>query len=426
MSLYERLKNTAFSLSGNVLGLPLQLLGFVLAARYLGPEQYGVYVFAWEYSFLCASVGEGGLGIVANRELARHPGQTGEILAALVSLKFLLGGVVYLLATGAAWFWTGSTAEFLTVAVAGISALILISFPLVYGVLRAVNRMGVEGVVAFLQPCTYVVFVYGQMLIAAAGLGALGIAACLCASYLVALGFGLVRMRDMTPATWRADGALMRTLMRQALPIGVAYVLSTAYLRTVFIFLKQWTPPQDVACINVAINLVFNINIVPSVLCGAWISTLALNYQHSRQEFLRQSLILFGLLLAGCLATIAVCYPLGQFIINLLFSKEYAAAGPLFQQFIFMVIPMWMAAGMQSVLACSGRQGLWTWLMAIGLAANLLGCVLLIPRFGVQGGVWAMLFAGTASLVVGLWFCFGKIARPGEWIQACRRSADEK
>lgn len=88
--------NSGWLLFDKILRMGGGLLVSVWIARYLGPEQFGVWNYALAVTALFAAFANLGLDSIVVRELVKHPEQQNELLSSAFGLK-LIGGVLALL-----------------------------------------------------------------------------------------------------------------------------------------------------------------------------------------------------------------------------------------------------------------------------------------------------------------------------------------
>ena len=84
------LRNTAFLVAAQALGMPLSLLMTIVAARYLGAISYGQLYLATTFTTLAFVFVEWGQGIALTGALARQREDAGELLASSLALRVLL------------------------------------------------------------------------------------------------------------------------------------------------------------------------------------------------------------------------------------------------------------------------------------------------------------------------------------------------
>jgi O-antigen/teichoic acid export membrane protein len=91
--LQKAIGNTGWLFAENIIRLGVNFFVGVWLARYLGPEQYGLFSYALAFVALFAPLGLLGLEDIVIRNIVRDPSSTDEIIGTSFALK-LLGGVV--------------------------------------------------------------------------------------------------------------------------------------------------------------------------------------------------------------------------------------------------------------------------------------------------------------------------------------------
>lgn len=100
-TLRQLVTNTGWLLADRVVRLGGGLVVGVWLARYLGPEQYGLYNYAIAFVSLFSSFATLGLDGIVVRDLVRHPDQRSETLGTTFGLKLLGGCLILGLSLGA-------------------------------------------------------------------------------------------------------------------------------------------------------------------------------------------------------------------------------------------------------------------------------------------------------------------------------------
>ena len=415
MTFREKVKNASMSLTGNVLAVPLQFLGSIIAARILGPAAFGTYAFSMEYGAIFASFSDAGLGVLANRELPRHPDRQGAYMGSLLSLKLWAAAGAYVLLIAAAGLWGVDPSEFAAIAIVGAGSILFLFLPFINGALRARNRMDLEGILTFLQPLAYCLFLGGLFLLPGLDTGLILVSFCLLGSFVLTVlsGFWLIA-RD-TPRPWLTDMHLVRGLAREAFPLGLAFVLTAVYVREVYFILKIFEPPETIGYFSIAFRLTFNTTTLAVVIAGAWMTGLSLSFQRDRNEFIRQTTLLMAVLTGTAVFVTLAGMLLGPPLVTLLFGQAYQPAIAPFRVLFCSLLFFCPNCGLKAAFECAGLQKLWTIVTAMGAALNLALCFLLIPRLGIMGASWSLLLTAVIMNAAAWWLLLSRVIRPSEF-----------
>lgn len=98
--LWKLIGNTGWLFADKILRMGLALVIGVWVARYLGPEQFGLYNYAISFAGLFTMFATLGLDSIVVRNIVRQPAEKDEILGTTFGLR-LMGGcfVVFLAVT---------------------------------------------------------------------------------------------------------------------------------------------------------------------------------------------------------------------------------------------------------------------------------------------------------------------------------------
>lgn len=398
------LRNASASLLGNLASLPLQLLGFIMVARSLGPAVFGQYSFAQEFSLFAVYAADAGLNVIATREMSARPEKAGAILAEMLRLKLLLSAASYafFLAVGAPF--CGEPGSFAALAGLCLANVLLSSLLLTNGVFRAFGRMGWESVVSLLQAVCFCGFTAFAAYSGAVEPGLSAMVLARLASFLPAVALAYFVACRLAPLR-REKGAAGPSPLRQGLPIMLAMLAFDALLRVGFLFLRGWSAPEELAMFSVSTRIVCSLWIIPYIFAGAWLSPLCrcvqagdmAGFAQSSRELARLLLLLAAPLALGIHMTAEPC-------VLLLFGAGYGPAAPSLRLLAYSVPVLFLFYWIKTSLEALRRQRSFYLVVGAGLAAGLTANVLLVRAGGAAGASAAYLAGMAVSTGLGL-FC---------------------
>jgi Membrane protein involved in the export of O-antigen and teichoic acid len=397
------LKNASASLIGNILSIPLQFLGFIIAARSLGPAVFGQYSFAQELTLFVIYAADGGLNIIVTREIARDRARAGVVHATVLKLKVGLSAVCYMTILGVGLVLSDGEQTFAAVAILGLANIMLSYVLTAYGVFRGCERMVWEGVAGLLQPVCFCLFTAFVAYSGVVHSGLLPMALARLASYVpvVALVF-IVSLRLAPLSRTTAPGA-GREFLRQGLPIALLMFVFDALLRCSVLFLQAWATSIDLSMFTVASRIVYSLWLIPYILAGAWLPVMARCAAGRDEAGYAQHLMRLVRLLCIAAAPLTVMlYLAAEPVILLLFGPDYrAAAGVL--RVLALVIPfLFLYFGMKTSLEARNRQRPLYAIVLLGLVAALGANAWFVGGgMGAQGAAWAYFCGLSASTVLG-------------------------
>lgn len=391
------LRNAGAALIGRLFAIPIEIIAFALVARALQVERMGVFTFAVEYSVMFSYL-LAGFGILATRELAAQPRERGEIFGSLAILFVLVGAVLYALMLFTGRWFTADARGWEVLAILGGAQFVLAGLVVLGGVFRGFERMRYEGLLAFLQPTAYLGLVLAGVFLLGCGDDLAYMAWSVLASCLLALvvGYAIMRLRLLRPV-WVWSPARLRAYGRAVIPLGIAFVLFTTYGRVSILFLQSVGTSGDVGLFNVAFRLAQNIGVIPFLLAGAWLPTLARHAGGDGRAFGDHALDLYRVLLFLGVGFAVGVGLLAEPIVRLLFGEAYRPSAAVLRVLVWTSCLFFFNFAGKTVFDAVGRQSRWILALVLGVIVCAALSAWLVPLHAGLGAAYAML---GASLVV--------------------------
>jgi O-antigen/teichoic acid export membrane protein len=219
--------------------------------------------------------------------------------------------------------------------------------------------------------------------------------------------FGSLRLRPQ----------LDRTLITEALPIGVSQLMWAAKFFFATVFLGLFAHEEDVGQFSAALRII--------VALHTFITLYFYNLLPSISQYSKESKSLLSSLVDGAIRVSSWLALLGCTIgtmsakttVQLIYGADYGGAAIVLQLLVWMLgVTLWGSHYRCTLIGC-GFQRLELRSAAIGAGLNILLIVLLYPRFGLAGAASAMLIAGLVTEGVAYYFVHRYVAPIGTWRQ---------
>jgi O-antigen/teichoic acid export membrane protein len=217
---------------------------------------------------------------------------------------------------------------------------------------------------------------------------------------LIVLVFDRLWAHRITPIHIRWEPKPLFNLARGAFPLGLFVTVSILNSWIAAYFIKHNLDYAAVAYFGVLLNYVNGLSSIQNGINQAVLPRWALYYAHHRRKFWK----LLAVVLAGAwgaiLPLIAVVLWRGRWILATFHKPEYADYADLFALMIVAagVILTGMILGDAVLAARRFKSRLLA--VSVGLAANILACLLLIPRWQLLGAAWAVIISAVAIVLV--------------------------
>ena len=372
----------------------------VLAARELGKESFGVFAFAQALALLHLTFMNFGLNPLVVREVARDRSLASRYLFNVVWWKAVLAGLSLLvLAINTLWLMElDREAAVATGLVAG--AVAFRSFSMTARcVFQALGQFERESLVVGIEQGLLLVIGAGVLL---AGGGVVALAG----AFLVSRGIGCLVTFALTsrsaPLRAPIDLAFVLDLQKQAVPIGLAALVTNLYLHADTLILTYLTDFANVGLYNTALKVFIGLMLLPSIVCHVWLPRLSTSIERSKHEY--NSVLVKGVLMLAGMSTmtIVIGVPLAGPMMRLVFGPEYTEATVAMQILLAASMFTFQNWFLRVLLVAINRRNALLTLSVIGLILRVGLALVLIPLWGIEGAAVSMLIA-ELFVCVGAW-----------------------
>jgi O-antigen/teichoic acid export membrane protein len=376
------------------------LLLLLLAGRLLSAADYGRFSYALALTTIVETVMDIGLGQVTVRAVAREKASADRLFRHVLGLKLVwvtIGLALLVIVTPI----LRSDPQLIRLCyLMGISSAVRSYLLTARGLLQGLERFDLEALVVVSD--RLLLLVAGGAALAA-GYGLFGLATAFVAARIVMLIAVLCLLRRFLGAIAPAfDRSTWRDLQSAALPLGFFMIALNMYTYIDTVILGVMRSDAETGWYAASYRVYEGLTYVPSMLAS--VLTPRLSYLFVHERFALRALLFralggafaLGLVLGG--VTLLAASP----ILVTLFGGAYApgvqplrilAGGAVF------VFGTWILHAAAIATNLDRRLLLTT---AIGLCANVLLNILLIPRWGIGGAAWATVVA--EALTVALLF----------------------
>ena len=399
-------RGAGIKLAAELVGRALQFALIYVAQRQLGPAGFGQLTYALALGVVLGPVTDLGVQLTMTQQVARAPHRADALTGVGLSLKLAL-------ATGACLVMVAASLtrpDGVRVATFMLGfAMIVGSFGEFFGyTFRGLQRIDLDAALTLL---TRVPTVAVGLCLLGAGFGLVGIAlAYLVGSVAGAAGGWLwLRHRFFTPTlSFRPE--TWNEVVRRAIPLGAAIVLSVAYTRTAVFVLDALEGSDAVGTYGVAMKLTEPLAILPAALLAAVFPAIVGRRADGDLAGARLCSVTM-LVLAGCGVLVAVVgVAAGPWILDLLYGSQYAGAAAPFQILAVGVLFTFVNYALTHFVIAHDLHRRYLAYTATVFVLNLVLCLVLVPRFGPLGAAWSVV-ASEALLLMLCWRALPHVPR---------------
>ncbi len=360
-----------------------------LLTRYLGKAGYGLYTSIYAFVGTCSILGDIGLNVILNREIAKQREHGSRLLGQTLVLKTLLVLLFLVVVMTAAIACSFGSLEWLLLSICALESGIRTYANTLVTALRAYEIMGYETIITLLDRACWVV---GILLVVWLDLG-------LVVVFLVFLFAAIIRLTSAFIICWihlprprpSVNLRVWRFLLREAWPIGLTLGARRVYDRVGIVQLSTVSDSATVGLFS-GPNRVYQLTnsltssvpdaLFPSMAAAARISK---NYLQWITVSGLKALLLTTLPLAGFYVMFA------SYFTPWLLGGEFGEAALALQVLAPAVVLAAVNALLRALLRASGRQRYDLLCTSGALATNFFLNLLLIPRLSYVGPAVAVL-----------------------------------
>jgi O-antigen/teichoic acid export membrane protein len=384
--------NTLWLLAGRIVRLGSVFLAVSWTARYLGPEDFGIYSYAIAFVVLFAELGTLGLGGIVTHDLVEDPLSDTTILgtafalrlagaAATIAILSVLVNTVPLPDSRVRWLILVFAFGYLFRPADVVNAFYASRVEGKFSVIATVVGSGVLlGLTAFL---VYSAAPLGWFVAArAAELAIAGIA--------IIVILALHRPQTLR---WRFDGTVAKQMLRRSWPLMASAITATIYLKIDQIMLGGMTGPEDVGIYAAASQLSEVWWFLPLMLMASLFPSLISLRRNDSSAFNERlgsifaGLGWFGIVLAAVVALSAT------WLVRIVFGTGFEASAAVLRVHVWAMPFLFMRAALSKWIIIEKVYIVSLITHGAGAITNVILNLALIPRFGPMGAAFATVFS---------------------------------
>lgn len=389
------LRNSALLFGFHVVTKSLAFVSFILLARYLGAEMFGIYNYAFALTALFIPLCDLGMDTYLMREVPRlSAGDIPKKLGAVLAWKGLLTFLVFLgisLTTGI--LDSFGSERFFVVVLAGLITLLRTYWTTFASFFRAIDRVGIEtGMLSGARIAEFIVIVLSMWLDTGL-LSLLSVMTLVNILFVTGTHF-LVRSRFTQPILV-GDFAHMISIFRGGLPFAMATIFSAVYFNFDTVLLSKYVGDSAAGIYRAAYNLIFPLTMFGLAVSGAVFPFASQNYRSHPDEVkavIRRSitqLVMISLPIA------VITTALSAEIVQFLFDPEFSEAAQCLAILAWFLPLVFLSTLYSNTLGAIDDQ-IFVLKATLAIAVfNVLANAFVIPRF-------AQIGAATVTVVTAL------------------------
>ena len=384
-------KNTSWLFGEKILRMVVGLFVGIWVARYLGPEQFGLFSYAQSFVALFSIVATLGLNSIVVRELVKNNYDKNVLIGTSFILMFFASLFVIFLLSVATFFTSNDTYTNILIFILA-SATIFQSFNVIdfYFQSKVLSKYVVYANISMLFSSSIIKI--GLILVNAPLISFVWVV--LFDSIILALGFiYFYKKNNQEFKSWKFDKKVGFFLLKESYPLIIAGVINSIYMKVDQVMIKEMLDNIQVGYYSAAVKLSEVWFSVGVIICNSLFPAI-INAKKISEEFYYQriyKLFLFLVVIAYSLSI--TVYFLSDYVILFLYGKEFIEASSVLAIHIFSAIFVYLGVSSGRWLITENKVNLDLYRNIFAMIINVVLNILFIKKFGIVGVAYASLIA---------------------------------
>ncbi|MBA6357989.1 MULTISPECIES: flippase [unclassified Colwellia] len=385
------LKNTSWLLGEKILRMTLGLFVGIWIARYLGPEQFGLFSYAQSFVALFATFATLGLDGIVIRALVKDESHRDKLLGTTFILK-LVGAILVLSLLAVAVFFQSNDHQTNLLIFIIASATIFQSFNtidfyfqsrvlskyVVYSNVSSLLLSSIIKVILILNEAPLIAFAY----------------VILFDSLVLACGFIYFYFKnELQVFFWSFDKKMAKSLLKDSWPLILSGLVITMYMKIDQVMIKEMLDAGSVGQYAAAVRLSEVWYFIPVVIASSLFPAILNAKETSKTLYLSRCQKLYDLM---AWLSIIIALPItfiSDDVINLLYGSQYNSAIGVLKIHIWSAVFVFLGVASSKWFVAENLQKYYFYRTLAGAIINIFLNFILIPKYGIYGAAIATLIA---------------------------------
>ncbi|WP_172891195.1 flippase [Dolichospermum compactum] len=393
--------NTGWLFLGKVFRLFISLCVGTLAARYLGPDRFGTLQYALAFSSFFLPLSTSQMSKIITRDLVREPESKNKILGTAFIVQ-ITGGI--LAATLSIMFIRLISPQSLYIHL--LVAIVSIKF--IFNSFQPIENWFESQVKSKFQVLAsnlafvIITIIKIVLIIVKAPLFLFAIIISLEAIIYSFILIFYYQIDNENIRNWRTDFKSIKYLLQESYPQFLSATAILIYSSIDQVMLGNMVGNSSVGIYSSAVIICEAWSFLPFIISSSLYPTMIKAQNLSKSVYRKKIQKIYDLTSLLSYAIIILILPLSGFLITLLYGANYQLASSILSVYIFTSLFTFQGEVMSNWIVAEGLQKLNLYAKLIGLCANIMLNLLLIPLYqGIGAAIATLISASIAN-----YFCF--------------------
>lgn len=383
--------NTSWLLLEKIIRLVLNFFVTIAVIRYLGPDQFGLYSYAISFYGLFVAFVSLGLESISIRELVKHPEDRDKILGSVFYTQFvgaviaifliivtlvitseeLFTSILILIISISSFFQTFNVIDyyFRSEVKAKYSVYVLFTSVLLVSLVKFL-------LIIIKTPLIYFIIAYAFEFV------------------FNAIGYFVVyHKQKLKIINWKFDKKIAIGLLKDSWPLILSGVVVSIYMKVDQVIIKKMLDNSEVGFYAAAVRLSESWYFIPVAISNAIFPAIVSAKNISKELYQNRLQKLYDIL---TWIAIGISIPVSIFssdIIKILYGSRFLPSAPILTIYIWAGVAVFLGVASSQYLVTENFTKISFFRTAIGMVANVVLNILLIPNYGIIGSAFATLIS---------------------------------
>lgn len=384
MEAVKKVRNNFVSLiGGEILSRVLGVVLFIILARYLGPEDFGIYSLALSFYMIFSLISNFGLSNLLVKDIAREKEIASKYIGSIIVIKSILSIACIILLMFLAWILNYQFKTTLAILIYSIALIFSSHMETFSSLFRAYEVMQYSSLINILRSIVGFILVLTAMYIQ---LGLLEIVGTQVISFFIVfiIFFYFTNNRFVTIKPL-FDGLLIKKLLLGALPFlmtGTAYIIN---VKVDVVMLSKLGSESMVGLYSAANELIFTLFVIPNLLSTAIFPVISRKFKESINSIAEMCNLSSKILIALGVPMGTGILILSPQIIHLIYGQRFNDSIIALQILSITIILTFSRVVFSWALTAIDKVNLALTEYILCLILNIVLNIFLIPKYGLIG-----------------------------------------
>lgn len=381
-------KNTGWMFFGQLFNIISVIIGIWLA-RYLGPENFGIFSYVLAFVGLFGFLANLGVNELLARDLVATPEKRDKLMGTAFIINLIGGFLAVVLTIFASQFLVGNNLAKILIAIWSTNFLIS-----AFAVPSVFFRANVQ---AKFNSLTQIICIIVSSLMKVALIifdaGIIWLMAIYIFDYIfgVSLYFYFYKKSGLNFRDWSFDKDIFKSFLSVSWLLMLSSVATSIYMKIDQVMIGSYLDNIAVGLYAAAVKLVEVWYFIPLLICNSLFPAIVNARKDSLVKYYDRLNNLYLLLF---LLAIFIALPLSlisPWLVKILYGANYLGSITILQIYVWSGIGLFLNFGISQQLLVENRIKLLFILNLVGMVVNVILNIILIPKIGVNGAALATL-----------------------------------